>query len=149
MSVYLINTADVVHEVIEGEAILINMKTGVYYSLDGVGGHAWEALQAGPGSAASLAQALLAIYDAPLDELEKELARLLAEMQAEGLLRAAEQTPQAAPLAASGEKKPFASPQLMKYTDLEALLLLDPIHDVSEEGWPHQKPDEESEENKA
>lgn len=149
MSVYSINTADVVHEVIEGEAILINMKTGVYYSLDGVGGHAWEALQSGPGSAASLAESLAALFDAPLDELEKELARLLAEMQAEGLLRVGEGTAQAAPLAASGEKKPFANPQLVKYTDLEALLLLDPIHDVSEDGWPHQKPDEVSEENKA
>ena len=30
----------------------------------------------------------------------------------------------------------FVAPQLHKYTDMQELLLLDPIHDVDQEGWP-------------
>jgi hypothetical protein len=37
-------------------------------------------------------------------------------------------------------KLPFQKPLLQKYTDMEALLLVDPIHEVDEEeGWPKQK----------
>jgi hypothetical protein len=30
----------------------------------------------------------------------------------------------------------FTHPQLQKYTDMQELLLLDPIHEVEESGWP-------------
>ena len=33
-------------------------------------------------------------------------------------------------------KIPFEEPKLEKYSDMEDLLLLDPIHDVEDEGWP-------------
>jgi len=39
----------------------------------------------------------------------------------------------------------FAPPVLEVYTDMQDLLLLDPIHDVDETvGWPSPKPPEES-----
>ena len=31
----------------------------------------------------------------------------------------------------------FEAPKLSKYTDMEQLLLLDPVHDVDETGWPN------------
>ncbi len=37
------------------------------------------------------------------------------------------------------KKKSFCLPIIEKYTDLEELLLLDPIHEVDESGWPKQK----------
>jgi hypothetical protein len=38
-------------------------------------------------------------------------------------------------------KLSFEVPVLNKYTDMEDLLLLDPIHEVDDEGWPVAKPD--------
>ena len=35
---------------------------------------------------------------------------------------------------------PFVNPTLTKFTDMQDLLLLDPIHEVDEMGWPHPKP---------
>ena len=37
------------------------------------------------------------------------------------------------------EKLAYEHPVLQKYTDMEDLLLLDPIHDVDEAGWPARK----------
>lgn len=37
-------------------------------------------------------------------------------------------------------KLSFEVPVLHKYTDMEDLLLLDPIHEVDDEGWPVAKP---------
>jgi hypothetical protein len=34
-------------------------------------------------------------------------------------------------------KHTFAEPVIEEFDDMQGLLLLDPIHDVSEEGWPH------------
>jgi hypothetical protein len=39
----------------------------------------------------------------------------------------------------------FSEPTFEKYTDMQALLLADPIHDVElQAGWPHLKSDAES-----
>lgn len=43
----IVNAPHVVHETIDGEAILIHLVTGTYYSLDGVGAELWGALAAG------------------------------------------------------------------------------------------------------
>jgi len=37
-------------------------------------------------------------------------------------------------------RPPFVKPILQKYTDMADLLLLDPIHEVGEQGWPHPAP---------
>jgi hypothetical protein len=37
------------------------------------------------------------------------------------------------------DKPPFEMPKLSKYTDMEDLLALDPIHEVDEMGWPNAK----------
>jgi hypothetical protein len=35
--------------------------------------------------------------------------------------------------------KIFSVPLLQKYTDMEEMLLLDPIHEVDEQGWPSSR----------
>ena len=39
----------------------------------------------------------------------------------------------------SGTRQPYSPPVLNSYTDMEELLLLDPIHDVDQAGWPMPK----------
>ena len=40
---------------------------------------------------------------------------------------------------ASGGLPPFEPPTLSKYKDMQDMLLLDPVHDVEEAGWPEPK----------
>ncbi len=42
-----VNEREVAAKVIDGEAIIINLTKGTYYSLEGVGGAAWSMLAAG------------------------------------------------------------------------------------------------------
>jgi len=37
----------------------------------------------------------------------------------------------------SAERPPFTKPELHKFTDMQDLLLFDPIHEVDESGWPN------------
>ncbi|MEQ1868680.1 MAG: PqqD family protein [Vicinamibacterales bacterium] len=139
--VYVINGEGIAHEVLEGEAILINFKTGSYYSLDGTGGVIWEQLTAGGASAATLAAVLAPAMSADPATVEAALRVFLEELQREDLVSLTSQP--AVPLATLAGTAPlkFEPPVLRKYTDLEALLLLDPIHDVAIGGWPSTRPD--------
>ena len=38
----------------------------------------------------------------------------------------------------------FEPPLISKYSDMQELLILDPIHDVSDAGWPNPKSENES-----
>lgn len=135
---YTINRDGVAHEVLEGDAILINFKTGSYYSLDGLGGAVWERLCAGPVTVASLTTALAAGLDVTADVLATDLQRFVDDLAKEDLIAPTDDA-LVAPAAAVPPALPYAAPVLGKYTDLEALLLLDPIHDVVVSGWPNAR----------
>jgi hypothetical protein len=140
-TVYEISSDHVAHEVIEGDAILINFTTGRYFSLDGSGGRVWEILAAGPASASTLAESLSAAFAVQSASLRDTLAGFLEELREEGLVAATERAAQPPAPTALEDSGPFDAPILRKYTDLEALLLLDPIHDALPSGWPNTKPE--------
>lgn len=142
-SIYEINQTDVAHEIIDGEAILINMTTGSYYSLDGSGAVVWEILQAGAASTETVLRELALRFQGEMTAMNTATLRILAEMQADGLVKTAAQEAIRPTAVAARELSPFEAPILHKYTDLEALLLLDPIHDVSSDGWPNSNKDED------
>lgn len=139
----MVNTPNVVHETIDGEAILLDLNTGSYFSLDGSGAIIWEfidktgdwqqvigVLSAGNPDKSELVSASVRGF---VEELVKEglLVKASHEMPAGGagllMSRLAE---------VSGDFKP---PLVNKYTDMQDLLLLDPIHEVDEKGWPESK----------
>ena len=45
----------------------------------------------------------------------------------------------AAPVSSGGPRQPFRPPVLERHSDMQDLLVLDPIHDVGEMGWPNPK----------
>jgi hypothetical protein len=141
--IFEINKKDVVYELIDGEAILINMATGSYFSLDGSGAVMWELLQQGAISGQAMVNLLMLRYRGVRAEVEEATLRVLNEMQADGLLTPADREAGQASRLVPTDLLPFEPPVLNKYTDLEALLLFDPIHDVSLEGWPNKKEDEQ------
>lgn len=65
------------------------------------------------------------------------MLRFLGDLAAENLISAAEgSAPLLAPSDDDGAAE-FPAPRLERYTDMQDLLLLDPIHDVDERGWPN------------
>ncbi|MCP4686880.1 MAG: PqqD family protein, partial [Desulfobacterales bacterium] len=74
-------------------------------------------------------------------DVEAAVQRFLDEMLGEGLILADEtgrsHAPPADPPAPVAAE--FSPPALRKFTDMEELLLLDPIHEVNDAGWPIPK----------
>ena len=142
---YSVNHPHIIHEIIQGEAILVNLETGSYFSSDAVGAEIWDLIQAGM-PASKIVTTLRSAYDAPSGEIETAVTSLIAQLETEGLIHLDTTLPQnaasvtnAATATTEGTaKKPFVAPVLRKYTDIEDLLLLDPIHDVDDSGWPNR-----------
>ena len=77
---------DVVFREVAGEAVLLDLATQRYYSLDETGTRMW-ALLAEHGTLGAAKARLLAEYEVEPDVLERDLRDLVERLAAEGLVR--------------------------------------------------------------
>ena len=127
----VVDAAHVVHETIDGEAILIHLGTGTYYSLDGVGAEVWESLANGASSELVL-DAGRERYDGDPGEIQRGLAGLLEELFREGLLIEGEPRTEVEVPELPAGRVPFVAPVLHTYTDMQEFMLVDPLREVDE-----------------
>jgi hypothetical protein len=92
MSSFLSNSAtviaskDQVWRELDGEAIVLNLETGVYYGLDPVGARIWSLLQE-PIRVEQICQKLLDEYDVERTACQEDLLALLKGMADSGLIQ--------------------------------------------------------------
>jgi hypothetical protein len=142
---FRVNEPSIVSETIDGEVVIISLDSGSYYSLRGSGAEIWGLIGGGAGTA-DLLQRLGALYRGDGEEMRAHLERFLSQLVAEEILRVEQEGQSAAAAATAASRpedpraeRPFEAPLLEKFTDMEHLLLLDPIHEVDEAGWPNVK----------
>jgi hypothetical protein len=139
---FRVNTPDVTHEVIDDEAVIINLESGHYYSLQGSGAEIWTLLAA-QASIDEIVATLTRRYECEPSEARSAIDTLVGELRAENLIVSVDRGPlhDRSPADVSAPKatgRALERPALQKFTDMQELLLLDPIHDVDERGWPHR-----------
>jgi hypothetical protein len=143
-----VNAPNVVHETIDGETILLDLNTGNYYSLDGLGALIWEYIGK-TGNWKKTIEILAAGIADNKDEIAKTVTAFVNELVDEKLLVYGNSGNPDGDVSEieSGIKQAaasFAAIRVNKYSDMQDLLLLDPIHEVDEKGWPESKPDMEN-----
>lgn len=118
---------DVASELIDGEAIIIDLGTGMYFSLDRAGGRIW-ALLAEQRSLDEILACLLAEYEVGAQAARDDLENLVTQLLAENLIVPA-QEPRSSDRVASipaAPKNPYQPVRLVAYRDMGDLLALDP-----------------------
>ncbi len=132
----------VVRECFEDEVVIINLESGNYYSLNGTGAEIWRDLETG-GAAEAVTAALAARYDAPETMIRPAVESFIRQLEEQGLVTGTESMDGVAPAAQPPveNKAVFEPPELAVFSDMQDLLLLDPIHDVDESGWPARPAD--------
>lgn len=104
----------VISDTIANDTIVINAKTGAYYSLTPLGAEIWTAINA--------------------NQVSEQQFEVVAILVKEGLV-----------IDLNEKLKDFCFENLQdsdvfdKYTDMESILLADPIHEVDDLGWPKLK----------
>jgi hypothetical protein len=126
---YSSNSDEIVAKVLDGEAIMIDLPKGIYYSLDGVGGRIWELLEEGKG-AADIAAGIAREFDVTPERACADVARILRELLAEKVIRleSGESSvfSETASCSGPGAKRPYRQPKLTVYRDMADLLALEP-----------------------
>jgi hypothetical protein len=127
----------IAHQTIGDEAIVVDFQMGTYFSLRDSAAEIWELL-----TGSMPVDDLISLYRSDNPEqaqaVESEIRTFIAELVAANLLSRDESffnvDPQQTPI----KRGPFSKPLLEKFDDMSELIMLDPVHDVTEHGWPHK-----------
>ena len=124
---FRLNDSEVTAEVFDGEAIILNLATGAYYSIDKAGGLIWTSIAAGH-SVEETAATLVARYDVSPERARADVERVTDELIRERLVLTTEgqSPPQPAAERARPDRLPYATPSFNVYRDMGAMLALDP-----------------------
>jgi hypothetical protein len=138
----VVNAPKVACQTFDGEVLLIHFERGHYYSATGCAARLIELVELGL-SESEVGRALMREYGLENDRARQVASRFLEQLISDELFtvaadpRADERVaPSSVRLAPGTTTKAFEEPLLSKYTDLEDLLVLDPVHDVMMTGWP-------------
>jgi hypothetical protein len=147
---FKVNSPQIIQETIDGEVVIVNMDNGNYYSLDNVGAAIWSLIESG-AAVSEVVDRMTQRYEGNHVDIENAVNQFVAELQQQALI-----VPDGAKEPGKGSKGlgmrvesgadiarlRFEVPILHIYTDMQDLLLLDPIHEVDETGWPNMRPDD-------
>ncbi|MGA2014325.1 MAG: PqqD family protein [Solirubrobacteraceae bacterium] len=119
----------------------VDLERGSYYSIRGAGVSIWRALTR-PATPDDVVARIATHFARSEAEVAGPVLRFISQLEDHGLLRPAdsEATGVAAADPPVGDPATFEPPRLEKFTDMEDLLLLDPVHEVDARGWPHPDP---------
>jgi len=134
---YKIDSKNVSWERVENEVIAIQLETGRYYNLFNTAADIWSVLAEGatieilcrtfsrlfPGN-----NAVCIEIESFINECTKAKLLLVEEEIKTDLVDESALT----------SLQTWVTPQLIEYSDLQDLILVDPIHDVEESGWPNR-----------
>jgi len=135
---FRVNVPSVIHETVEAETIIVNLDTGSYYDVNHVGAYILELVERGAASD-QLSTCVMNRYQLDHDSARSAVNGLVQELLAEEIIvseNARENgggIPAGEPVVTPDSRR-FVMPVLNKHTDMQDLLLLDPVHEF--EGDP-------------
>lgn len=134
--VYAVRTGEVSSEIVENEALIIELESGNYFTTNGLGCFVWQMLGAGC-SVDRICREISAATDRSVEAVGEEVRDFIADLEEQGLIVPTTTLPEPDELGLDWETLDAQGPPVLeKYTDMRELLLIDPIHEVDEQGWP-------------
>jgi len=138
-----VNSPHVISETVGGETIIVNLASGHYFSLQGTAVDVWQGIERGDATE-SIVLELEQRYEAGNGEIAASVQKLLDDFAAAELLVAEANgsgSVAVTPSQEAGERAPFVAPSFTTFTDMQDIILLDPVHEVDTRGWPHASAD--------
>jgi hypothetical protein len=137
---FRVTEPNVVFETFDEEIVAVNLDTGNYYSISRSGPKIWMDIVDGFGED-DIVDRARSRHNGEREAITSEVTSFLNRLIAEGLIvENSNSSPRtAAATKPVADKTPFESPRIENYSDMQDLLMLDPIHDVDPAGWPVAK----------
>jgi len=133
---------DIVFENYEDEMVLLNLPQGVYFTLDRTSADCLLWLLSASSAAAAL-EAVRERHAGDAHEIASGLAQLVEQLTGAGLAlaRADGEPGLALDIGPASPGSRYAPPRLERYDDIEDILKFDPVHEVTDTGWPNVRND--------
>lgn len=118
-------------KVMDGELVVINLTSGLYYAAPGVGARIWQLLERGK-TAEQIAAILASVYAVPMAEITRDVGDFIALLAERGLIDArtsdepgagADDT---ADLIGLWQPETYAPPSLQAFDDMAQAFAIDP-----------------------
>jgi len=145
-----VNEPHIVHETIDGETILMDLRSGNYFSIEKSGAVIWEILIQTANVDTLIQKAGELSNPGQSDQVRSDIQNFVEKLLSEDLIREAErnEAPEITEEMLNSLKRAVTAMEALevnKYSDMQEMLLLDPIHDVDEKGWPEPKKNNDKE----
>lgn len=125
-SFLIANEQDVAAKVTDGEAVLINLASGLYYSMDEVGGFIWSMIVHG-SSVDQVVDAVAARYSVSPARARGDVRQLVRQLLDEKLIAFSMGQPVGEPaIPAEPPGQPYETPRLTRFDDMADMFALDP-----------------------
>ena len=140
---YSINSAVAIFDIIDDDIVIIHLKNGNYYNISDTGAFIWKQI-AKNTSFGNMLFLLRAKYNVDPATSEIDLQTFLTKLEAEGLVL--KQSKNEAAFSEGNSKDVesenirYVAPAIDVYRDMQDFLLVDPIHEVDEQGLPKYTP---------
>jgi hypothetical protein len=137
-----IHRPQVVSDFVDGEVVAVNLESGTYFALYRTSALVWEFLIHG----ATPREILDTLVPDPAgrpgahEQLEAFVSLLLQHDLL--CLRESGHGPETLEFPSVSPRPPWEGLELHAHSDLQDILLLDPVHDTSDAGWPQAQGDE-------
>lgn len=134
--IYTINEPEVIYEEFGDEIVAVNLDTGIYYSLRGSAFEIWLSLK-DPATISQILSLVLEKYEGKVDEIDAHIHQFIDRLISLNLIKTSTTSAAVKNQANhSAIKSVFLPPEIDVFSDMQDILLLDPVHDVDESGWP-------------
>jgi hypothetical protein len=139
---YKPNDAEVASKVMDGEAILINLSSGTYYSMDKTASFIWSLISLQYDSE-EIINKVSEIYNVNADKIKKDIEDLIENLINEKIIIPSDAAARSGDFTESPENADYQKPELNIYNDMKDLLALDPpmprLDDIPWQNNPDKK----------
>jgi hypothetical protein len=130
MNRFELNTPRVAAETLDAEVLVIDFELGTYFGLRGSAAAIWTLVENHHEI-----QSIVQRIESQLKDAQKLVPDFVKSLEQHQLIRVSTAVPVAVDI--SDVAPPFHPPELEVFEDMQAMLLLDPIHEVQPNaGWP-------------
>ena len=135
---FKLNEEKMFYDMAEGQAIVINFTTGMYYGTSSLGSAVLDSLLAG-ASAEAVCKAIQTLPGCPAD-IQEQLNAFIGQLLGKEIIVHSESTGADCAIDASALTDGFVL-TVDEFAEVQDLILADPVHDVDvEQGWPILNP---------
>ncbi|MDP1574646.1 MAG: PqqD family protein [Coxiellaceae bacterium] len=133
---YKIPTTAIIHEFLYNEVIAANLDIGIYYSMRECSIPVWQLLLSGK-TLGQIVAIFCEQYKLPITQITPPLQLFLTQLLDEAMLVINDSDHEKInDESAIYWPDYFSAPVLEKYEEMKDLLMIDPVHEVDEQGWP-------------